>query len=1677
MMNLPRSCPLSVVRILLGVVLLFAAAGAWAATPASQNFNEATGPGISSRIIGDWQFRLLDANGDDDNGGYDFVDIIDDTYTNTTVLAAGTDRALSLIGSVDSAVSAQIRSEDRSPFRLMSFAMDGDDLTYLVTGYAAGLPIAGAVQSFYAPYYVETLVTLTNTAFRNIEEFRISRQDGVADVWVYIDDIVVTNPVASSAAPVISNLNGDGALFTEGGPAARLDTLTAATVSDTDSPDFHGGAIVVGIVGGRIPPQDALLIVHQGTGAGQVGVSGTNVTYGGTVVGTFRGGSSYDDLIIAFNENTSKAAARDIIRRLAYTNTSTGVPVTSGRSISVRLYDGDGGYASVTTSMSVQLNNNPPAITTTASTNVFNEGFNEPSLSVAVDAGVIISDVDNSTLSNATVSITRNYSSAQDRLLFTNNGSTMGNITAGFDTNAGVLTLASDAATATIAQWRAALRAVSYLNLSDAPSLAQRTVTFVVSDGSDASEPATRAININDVNDSPVNTFPAGILSLVQDTPLTFSTAGSNSVLILDPDAGNASIQVALNASTGVVALASIEGLNFLVGTGAGDPIVGMLGHITNINAALEGLTYTPPAGYFGPVTINIYTSDFGASGVGGHQSDSDNLELLVLPPPATVVAVSSTNANGIYTLGTSVYVDVRFNQAVFVDTNGGLPALELSVGPTNRHAAPYAGGSGTDTLTFLYVVLAGHETADLDYAFTNALVLNGGAISNAAAATANLELPLPGSASSLGGSRDVAVDGVVPFVQSITRGDPSPSRGTNFIFHVLFSEEVTGVDASDFTITMSSGIGGRLIDRVTNLGSSNRLFEINVVAFVTESTLRLDLNDSGTGITDLSPQPIAGGFTNGAVYLIDRIAPTAPTITGISDDTGTPGDRLTADTTVLVHGTAESNAVVTVMLAGSGTIGTTNADASGNWTFDHTTSLLPVGTNQFSAVAVDAAGNQSDVSATFEVVVFDNILPTVQSITLTGASPTGATNVTFLVAFSEPVNGIDLADLTLATTGTATGVVQSITQFGIFPQNFAVTVHGVSGDGTLRLDLNDAGTGITDLAGQAIVGGFTNGESYVIDTTAPAAPAFTGVSEDTGTDGDFITADATLILHGTAEAGALVRLSLTGTGVIGTTNADNSGEWTFDYSNTALADGTNVFTAVASDSSTNTSAASAPFTVVIDRSLRLRLLSTPSLFTLKKPAVKVDAFATLEAGERTHFGGGQLVVSVDTNRTPADQLSIYPDTNGGPGIRVSGTNVLWGDLLIAQSSRALPTVSNSVTFAFTTNATPSAVQALVREIAFSSSNASTLSRTVHFALTDGFGTAAPGAFKVIAINKATALPGVTNRFAHAVGTFSGLILRTNDVVVGESGSFQIKITSRLGFSGSLLVAGGKASFSGQFNTNGQTSIITSGNKWGIDLTLSEDSSTVQGRVTAYAAGGWTSDLFGQLTAAGTTNAIAVPVAPYTLLLPSSNDPQVGSGWATVTLARGGVAKLKGSLADGQAWSASSVLGTNGHWPLYASLDKKRGAIIGWLVFSNTTPATFSGTLTWVKPAVSPFFTNGLAAELDAHVSRYTAPVGTNGVLASTNIAVTLANGNLTSPLTNTVSVTPAGRFVRTAGSISNLTFSLNAKLGSFSGTFVHPLTGRSTKHSGVVRQSSDTGGGWFLGTNRGGVLRLNPED
>ena len=103
-----------------------------------------------------------------------------------------------------------------------------------------------------------------------------------------------------------------------------------------------------------------------------------------------------------------------------------------------------------------------------------------------------------------------------------------------------------------------------------------------------------------------------------------------------------------------------------------------------------------------------------------------------------TVTGVTSSTANGSYPAGTVIPVQVTFSEAVNVT---GTPQLTLSTGSPATTAVNYSSGTGTNTLTFNYTVAAGNTSADLDYASTAALALNGGTIKDAATNNATLTL------------------------------------------------------------------------------------------------------------------------------------------------------------------------------------------------------------------------------------------------------------------------------------------------------------------------------------------------------------------------------------------------------------------------------------------------------------------------------------------------------------------------------------------------------------------------------------------------------------------------------------------------------------------------------------------------------------------------------------------------------------------------------------------------------------------------------------------------------------------------------------------------------------------------------------------------------------------------
>ena len=115
-----------------------------------------------------------------------------------------------------------------------------------------------------------------------------------------------------------------------------------------------------------------------------------------------------------------------------------------------------------------------------------------------------------------------------------------------------------------------------------------------------------------------------------------------------------------------------------------------------------------------------------------------------------------------------------------------------------------------------------------------------------------------------------------------------------------------------------------------------------------------------------------------------------------------------------------------------------------------------------------------------------DLVDPSVQSINL--STPTSATtsaaSVGFTATFSEAVTGVDLADFILAITGTTAATITQVT--AVSSSVYTVTVSGITGAGTLGLNLVDNGT-IRDLAANPLVNpsaaaSFTKKGDYTTD-------------------------------------------------------------------------------------------------------------------------------------------------------------------------------------------------------------------------------------------------------------------------------------------------------------------------------------------------------------------------------------------------------------------------------------------------------------------------------------------------------------------------------------------------------------------------------------------------------------------
>ncbi|WP_297325734.1 PKD domain-containing protein [Nitrosomonas sp.] len=232
-----------------------------------------------------------------------------------------------------------------------------------------------AIDTSISPYDIETgpdgTLYVTDFTASRIERFDTATGTSLGFFDTGITGL--TNPiglaftpelqvtVVASAAPTITNLTGDSLADGEGDGMVVIEQGANALVSDADSANFDTGTLTVSISSGLESTEDVLSIQNQGSGAGQIGVNGSDVTYQGVIIGTFTGGSNGSNLVITLNDSATPVAVTALVQNIAYENVNTATPTTGTRTVRYVLTDGDGGTsANYDTIVTVSDLNNAP---------------------------------------------------------------------------------------------------------------------------------------------------------------------------------------------------------------------------------------------------------------------------------------------------------------------------------------------------------------------------------------------------------------------------------------------------------------------------------------------------------------------------------------------------------------------------------------------------------------------------------------------------------------------------------------------------------------------------------------------------------------------------------------------------------------------------------------------------------------------------------------------------------------------------------------------------------------------------------------------------------------------------------------------------------------------------------------------------------------------------------------------------------------------------------------------------------------------------------------------------------------------------------------------------------------------------------------------------------------------
>ena len=457
-----------------------------------------------------------------------------------------------------------------------------------------------------------------------------------------------------------------------------------------------------------------------------------------------------------------------------------------------------------------------------------------------------------------------------------------------------------------------------------------------------------------------IDTIAPSIVSLVLDDPIiTESDAGVTTVTltITFSEQMDTSFITVTDNSAGTLVFAS-DGWG-----GPNDDVYTVTYTVADNNVELADIEFDVSGADFTGNTINVT-----------NQSSGTSIDTIA---PTVVVSMAGPDIT-LADLTDPIDVVLTFSEAMDPSV---FPAIATNAsGAVGAMAAVWSAGNTVLTLTYLGNDFGapGQEFADITIDVSGAQDVAGNVMTAV-----------------VGQSVGVAVDMLRPTVTSIVRVASEDTNDDSISFTVTFSEDVSGVDTSDFTVTGSSATA------VNVLGSGSVYTVVisggDLAGF--EGVVGLDFS-GGQNITDVAGNALINTTPSGAneTYTLDNTAPVigTPVVEGVSGP----------DTIVNI---AEAAGGVTVSVDVTGAPASVTIDGiaamnTGGDTWEASLTAVD-GTNNYDVVATDAVGNVDTQSFSYDA---DLVVPTISIGTIEGDDIVNATEEGDGIAISGTTTGVE---------------------------------------------------------------------------------------------------------------------------------------------------------------------------------------------------------------------------------------------------------------------------------------------------------------------------------------------------------------------------------------------------------------------------------------------------------------------------------------------------------------------------------------------------------------------------------------------------------------------------------------------------------------------------------------------